>query len=203
MKKAENIASDQDILEVIRSGTTLRPTVQLLYNNHFDSLAAYIRSNQGTDQDAEDFFQETIVIFIDAVNNNKFRGESKVKTYLHAVMRNLWLNELKRRKRALNRETRYYEENPKVESSAQESFREHEIKEEVATLLGKLGAGCQKILHLFYYQDKSMKEIFREMDYKNEQIARNMKYKCMKEMHKLLDENEEVKKHFKNLLVNG
>lgn len=203
MKKAENAASESKIVESIRSDRNLEPTVQLLYKNYFESLSAYIRSNQGNDQDAEDFFQETIVIFIDAVKNNKFRGESKVKTFLHAVIRNLWLNELKRRKRALNRETRYYDENPKVEEGVQVTLRENEVKKEVVGLLNKLGENCRKILHLFYYQDKSMKEIFLEMGYENEQIARNMKYKCMKKVHKLLDDHEEIKEHFKNLLVNG
>lgn len=203
MKKADNAASELHIVESIRSDSHLEPTVRLLYNNYFDSLAAYIRSNQGNDQDAEDFFQETVVVFIDAVKNNKFRGDSKIKTFLHAVMRNLWLNELKRRKRALKRETMYYESNPKIEEGVQATLRENEVKKEVAALLDKLGANCQKILRLFYYQDKSMKEIFQEMDYENEQIARNMKYKCMKKMHKLLDEHEEIREHFKSLLVNG
>lgn len=203
MKKAENAVSDQEILESIRSNRNLEPSVHLLYKKYFDSLAAYIRSNQGNDQDAEDFFQECVVVFIDAVKNNKFRGDSKITTFLHAVMRNLWLNELKRRKRALNRETRYYEENPKVEESAHSSVRENEVKKEVAALLQKLGENCQKILHLLYYQDKPYKEIYLEMGYENEQIARNMKYKCMKKMHKLLDANEEIRQHFKNLLVNG
>jgi RNA polymerase sigma factor (sigma-70 family) len=174
-----------------------------LYNHYFDGLAAYIRSNQGNDQDAEDFFQESIIVFIDAVKQHKFRGDSKIKTFLHAVMRNLWLNELKRRKRALHRETRYYEENPQVEDSVHQQVKENEAKLEVASLLEKLGENCQKILHLFYYLDKTMKEIYLEMGYENEQIARNMKYKCMKKMHKLLDANEDIRQHFKNLLVNG
>jgi RNA polymerase sigma factor (sigma-70 family) len=203
MKKAENAVSDHDILESIRSDRNLEPTVHTLYNHYFDGLAAYIRSNQGNDQDAEDFFQESIIVFIDAVKQHKFRGDSKIKTFLHAVMRNLWLNELKRRKRALHRETRYYEENPQVEDSVHQQVKENEAKLEVASLLEKLGENCQKILHLFYYLDKPMKEIYLEMGYENEQIARNMKYKCMKKMHKLLDANEDIRQHFKNLLVNG
>lgn len=202
MKKAENAVSDEDILESIRSDRNLEPTVHLLYNYYFEGLAAYIRSNQGNDQDAEDFFQESIIVFIDAVKNDKFRGDSKIKTYLHAVMRNIWLNELKRRKRALNRETRYYEEHPQVEDSVHHQVKENEVKKEVAALLEKLGENCQKILRLFYYHDKPMKDIYLEMGYENEQIARNMKYKCMKKMHKLLDANEDIRQHFKNLLVN-
>jgi RNA polymerase sigma factor (sigma-70 family) len=203
MKKAEQSVSDQDILENISSGKNLEPTVHLLYKNYFYSLAAYIKSNQGNDQDAEDFFQESIVVFIDTVNNGKFRGDSKITTFLHAVIRNLWLNELKRRKRALNRETRYYDENPKVEDDVHNSVKENEVKKEVAALLKKLGENCQKILHLVYFMDMPYKEIYQEMGYENEQIARNMKYKCMKKMHKLLDDHEEIRQHFKNILVNG
>lgn len=203
MKKAESAVSDLHILESIRNDRNLEPTVRLLYNNYFESLASYVRSNQGNDEDAEDFFQEAIIVFIDAVKNNKFRGDSKIKTFLHAIMRNLWLNELKRRKRALNRQTKYYDENPKVEESVQASLQENEVKQSVAALLSQLGERCQQILNLFYYQEKSMKEIHQEMGLENEQTARNTKYKCMKKMHDLLDENEDIKEHFKSLLVNG
>lgn len=203
MKKAGNQVSDQDIINSIRDNEKIEPTVRYLYANYYDSLASYIRSNQGNDQDAEDIFQECIVIFMEAVRHNKFRGDSKIKTFLYAIMRNLWLNELKRRNRALQRESRYYDENPKVEESAQVSLRETEAKQQLASLLTQLGDNCKKILNLFYYQDMPMKEIYLEMGYENEQIARNMKYKCMKKMHALLDANEEMKQHFKNLFVNG
>jgi len=203
MKKAANQVSDETIVECIRNKEKIEPIVRHLYANYYDSLASYIRSNNGNDQDAEDTFQESIVVFIETVQQGKFRGESKVKTFLYAIMRNLWLNELKRRKRALQRETRYYDENPKAEESVQVSLRESEAKKQVADLVAQLGRNCQKILNLFYYQEMPMKDIYLEMGYENEQIARNMKYKCMKKMHALLDAHDEMKQHFKNLFVNG
>ena len=203
MRKADNSVSEHDILSSIRNERNLEPTIRHLYQDYFESLASYIYSNQGNEQDTEDFFQEAIIIFIDAVKNNKFRGDSKIKTYLHAVIRNLWLNELKRRKRAINRETRYYDNNPKYDEGVQLSIQESEVKKEVANLLNKLGQNCQKILRLFYYQEKSMVEIYAEMGYENEQIARNMKYKCMKKMDTMLGENKEAAQHFKSLLISG
>lgn len=203
MKKAANQVSDQTIIDSIRNGEKIEPTVRYLYANYFESLASYVRSNNGNDQDAEDIFQECIVVFIDTVRQGKFRGDSKVKTFLYAIMRNLWLNELKRRNRATHRETKYYDENPKIEESVHVSLRENEVKIQVASLVAQLGENCQKILNLFYYQEMPMKEIYQEMGYENEQIARNMKYKCMKKMHALLDANEDMKQHFKSLFVHG
>lgn len=203
MKKAGNQVSDQAIIDSIRNNERIEPTVRYLYANYYNSLASYIRSNNGNDQDAEDIFQESIVVFMEAIRQDKFRGDSKIKTFLYAIMRNLWLNELKRRNRALQRESRYYDNNPKVEESVQTSLRETEARQQIASLVAQLGNNCQKILNLFYYQEMPMKEIYQEMGYENEQIARNMKYKCMKKMHALLDANEEMKQHFKSLFVNG
>lgn len=203
MRKAGNPVSDQDIIDSIRSNQKIEPTVRYLYNAYFDSLSMYIKKNQGNDQDAEDFFQEGIVVFIDAVKQDKFRGDSKIKTFLYSVMRNLWLNELKRRKRAMERETLYYEEHPKEEEGIQALIRENEMKKAVASLLEQIGENCQKILILAIYQDKPMKEICEEMGYKNEQVARNTKSKCLKKIENLLDANEDIKQHFKSLLVNG
>jgi len=203
MKKGDKPTSDQEIIDSLKKDRGIEGSVRYLYKAYFERLSYYITNNQGNEQDAEDFFQEGVVVLIDSIRSGKFRGDSQISTYLYAIVRNLWRNELKRRKRSLDRETRYYEESPKSDESAQAALRATEVKREVASLLLQLHPDCQKIFNLFFYQNKSMEEIHQEMGYKNEQNARNRKYKCMKEIHKILDANEEIKQHFKNLLVNG
>jgi DNA-directed RNA polymerase specialized sigma24 family protein len=115
----------------------------------------------------------------------------------------LWLNELKKRNRAVFRETEYHENTEKETENIKTGVSENEVRREVFSFLDKLGGNCKKILILFYYEEKSMRDIFQEMNYESEQVARNMKYKCMKKLHELLDANSHIKQSFKNLLVHG
>lgn len=202
MKIAGQSFTDAEIIEALQGKKNLDTTVRYLYRTHFDSLAHFIKTNSGNEQDAEDFFHEALVIFIELVQQGKFRGDSSIKTFLYAILRNLWLNELKKRSRTLQRETLYYDKSEKEEKDAQSGIWQNETKKQVLGLIEKLGENCKKILVLFYYEEMPMKDIFRVMGYESEQVARNTKYKCMKKLNELLDNNTAVKQSFKNFLVN-
>ncbi|MEO0330234.1 MAG: sigma-70 family RNA polymerase sigma factor [Bacteroidota bacterium] len=202
-KKIQSVYEDQDVIEAILHSNSLDPIVRYLYRTNFDSVANYIRSNSGNDEDAEDFFQEAIVVFINIVRKGNFRGDSSIKTFLYSIARNLWRNELKRQNRALMRETNYYEQSEKEEQDIQDSISENEVKNQLLGLLEKLGDNCKKILLMFYYENLPMKEIFQHMGYETEQVARNMKYRCMNKLKELLNEHPEMKQNFRSLLANG
>jgi RNA polymerase sigma factor (sigma-70 family) len=144
-------------------------------------------NNSGSRQDAEDIFQEVIVAFIDLVQKDKFRGESTVKTFLFSLNRFTWLDELKRRGRALAREEKYERGQEKVELDTSAIIADREGKAEVVRLVAELGESCRKILLLFYYENLSMKEILEIMHYENEQVVRNKKYKCLKQLEQMVN----------------
>src|SRR6185295_4861281 len=104
--------SDQELLELLKSGDGIDAAVRYLYRSHFDFLGIYVQQHSGSVQDAEDVFQEVVVAFIDLVHHNKFRGESSIKTFLFALNRNIWLNELKKRQRSAIREMKFENAKP-------------------------------------------------------------------------------------------
>ena len=196
-----NSPSDQEIVEAIKSERNLNATTRHLYQAHFDALANYIRSNSGKDEDAEDFFQEALVVFINSVKKDKFRGDSSIKTFLYAIMKNLWRNELKRRSKASVRETTYYEQGEKEDSPVYGVTYEKETTQQILLFFEQLGENCKKILVMYYYQEMSMKDIALAMHYDSEQVARNTKYKCGKKLTAILDSNPIIKDAFRNLLT--
>jgi len=174
--------------------------IKAIYRSHFDVLSRYITNNSGSRQDAEDIFQEVVVNFIELVQKDKFRGESSIKTFLFSMNRHTWLNELKRRGRALAREEKYEREQEKVEMDSSQLMADREEKKAIAALVAALGGTCQKILTLFYYENLSMRAILEATDYENEQVVRNKKYKCLKQLEQMLNEKPHLKQTLKNLL---
>jgi RNA polymerase sigma factor (sigma-70 family) len=191
---------DSELVANLRSGFRMDDMIKTIYRNHFDSLGWYVMNNSGSRQDAEDVFQEVMVAFIDLVQKDKFRGESTVKTFLFSLNRFTWLNELKRRGRALAREEKYEREQDKVELDTGHLIADREGKAEVVRLVEELGETCRKILLLFYYENLSMKEILETMHYENEQVVRNKKYKCLKQLEQMVNANPALKETLKNLL---
>ena len=157
-------------------------------------------NNSGSRQDAEDIFQEVVVDFIDAVQRNKFRGESSVRTFLYSLNKYAWLNDLKRKGRAMQRETKYDREQESQETDVSHFMSAREARSQVMTIVAQLGDACKKILVLFYYENLSMKEILEKTDYETEQVVRNKKYKCLKQLEAMLNEQPLLKENFKNAL---
>lgn len=191
---------DSEMLDNLRSGQRMEETIKAIYRNHFGGLCWYIMNNNGSRQDAEDVFQEVMVNFIELVQKDKFRGEASVKTFLFSLNRYTWLNELKRRGRALVREEKYERGQDRVELDTSHFIADREGKAEVLRVVGELGETCRKILLLFYYENLSMKEILEATDYETEQVVRNKKYKCLKQLEQMVNANPALKQTLKNLL---
>lgn len=191
---------DSELLANLRSGQRMEDTIKTIYRSYFDSLCWYVMNNSGSRQDAEDMFQEVVMAFIDLVKKDKFRGESTVKTFLFSLNRYTWLNELKKRGRALAREEKYERGQDRVELDTSQLIADREGKAELVRIVGELGESCRTILLLFYYENLSMKEILDATEYENEQVVRNKKYKCLKQLEQLVNVNPALKQTLKNLL---
>jgi DNA-directed RNA polymerase specialized sigma24 family protein len=96
---------------------------------------------------------------------------------------------LKKKERAGNREKLYEKGRDSNEMDVTQELGDREVKRELREMLGKLGEPCRKILMLFYYENLPMKEIVQHLHYDNEQVVRNKKYKCLKELTELVKAN--------------
>jgi len=174
--------SDSELVKAIREKEMLEPAILQLYRDHAEITRSFIKGKGGTDQDADDIFQETVVSFIDSVQKSKFRQESGIRTFLISISKNLWYNEIRRRQRAGNRERLFEADRDQEDSGVQEIIQDRELKKQLNQLLQDLGDSCRKILELFYYENLSMKEIVLHLHYENEQVVRNKKYKCLQQL---------------------
>jgi len=191
---------DPELVANLKAGRRMEESIKELYRNYFDGLCWYIMNNSGSRQDAEDIFQEVLVSFIELVQQDKFRGEASIKTFLFSLNRFTWLNELKRRGRALAREEKYEKAQDRVELDTSQHIADREGKAEVLRIVGELGETCKKILLLFYYENLSMREILDRTDYETEQVVRNKKYKCLKQLEQMVNANPALKQTLKNLM---
>src|SRR5690349_2251077 len=96
--------SDQEVLDNLLRHEQADATLRYLYRAHYHFLSQYVLANNGSEQDAQDLFQEVLISFVQLVKEGRFRGEASIKTFLFSLNRHKWLNELKRRGRSGVRE---------------------------------------------------------------------------------------------------
>jgi RNA polymerase sigma factor (sigma-70 family) len=187
--------SDDAIIAAIHSND-LDEVIFYIYKQYAELISFNVVTMGGSLQDGEDIFQETVVTFIDLIRKNKFRGDSSIKTFLVSVARNIWLNELKKKKSGDQRARIFETSRGQMDNDVLDNLNQREKREQLLSLMGRLGESCRKILTLFYYDNLPFDEIIRKMGYETEQVARNKKYKCMRELSELIRSNPELVKQF-------
>ncbi len=194
--------SDSELVEAISEKDMLEQAILQLYQDHAAITRSFIMGKGGTEQDADDIFQETVVSFIDTVQKGKFKQESGIRTFLISISKHLWYNEIRRKQRAGNREKLYETERDPEEAGITEVIQDRELKQQLNQLLLELGESCRKILELFYYENLSMKEIVSHLHYENEQVVRNKKYKCLQQLTEKMKQNPNAAKQINELISN-
>lgn len=184
--------TDGRIVEDLKRGNEAARNAALkhLYTKYFNMAKGIVLSKNGNEDDAADVFQDALIQAYENIINGSYRGDSSLKTYLYAIVRNIWVSRLKKEKitigtEFLNEMTNYQ---PWLEPSDQE-----DVSDLLESAFNGLGEGCRKLLSLFYYHKFSMKEIRTAMSFSDDRSAKVQKYKCMQKLIRLLDGNPSLK----------
>jgi len=151
-----------------------------LYTQHFPVIASFIKKNNGKDDDAADIFQDALIVFYDKVRLGTLELNCSIRTYLYSICKNLWLNRLRIQKRTttINDEM----ESIPIEENASIILETNEKQKLIMQLISKMGEDCKKVLMYYYFNRWKMKEIATQMNFANEQVAKNKKSSCMKKL---------------------
>lgn len=135
------------------------------------AVKKHIVANSGTADDAEDIFQDALVILYKKAHAGNLLLTVPLKTWLLAVVKNCWLQELRRRNKLVSVPISY--DVAAVEMDEEPGFVY------ATSAFNLLGEKCRQLLILFYFNKKSFKEIATALAFSDEWVAKNQKYRCM------------------------
>jgi RNA polymerase sigma factor (sigma-70 family) len=182
---------DEDIILGIRSGGGLAEiNLQRLYNRMRPLLLDFARKNMGTHDEALDLVQDTVVILYDQIRSGKYSHTGKLSAYAYSIARHLWLNRLKRKK--IETKILETESSPDVQESPLETILQQENANSIRSVFQLIGQDCRQLLTYIIYDEMSMKEVCGKMQYENEQVVRNKKYKCLKQLKEVLSSRPDL-----------
>lgn len=182
MKKGKEIDSEI-IIESIKNGKD-DLVLKELYRHVLPVIKAHVKKNGGSNEDAEDVFQDAVITLYKQIKLNKYQEVgSGVGGFLFTVSKNLWYNKLKR-----NNKISLTDEHPNTESGDLSILEKIITEEKINTinqLLNEVGEQCKKILSLSIYDKIPMKEISKEMGFKSDDVAKSIHYRCKKKLGQL------------------
>ncbi len=189
--------SDREIIAGLQSGGDREDEIiAYLYKTHFAMMVKMIRSRGGTEEEAKDIFQEAIIDFYENIKKGRYQELAKISTYLYSLCKNKWINYYKRQSKTLGMDKMPHQTEENLAFDGTESVAKSEFVKE---LMSKLGEDCRHILVLSIFKGYSMKDIVKEKGYKNEQVARNKKSKCLKYLKQILLDSTSMLRKLKDL----
>src|SRR5690554_6413543 len=167
--------SDEQILKGILRHDNL--VLQYIYKQYYFKVSAFIKKNSGTEDDANDVFQEAIiVIYRKLKESDLMNGSGTFQSYLFSVCRYIWLKELEQKR---NEQEKINDTSPFQDDIYDDNLIELVEKNERYGLYQKhfksLSTDCQKLLQLFF-EKVPLSEIARIMGYSSDKYAKKRKF---------------------------
>ena len=146
-----NDKSDLEIMNGIKEGQNW--ATEALYKLNRESFFNYVRMNSGSEDEAKDVLQDSVIIIYQKIIQDKLILTSSLSTYLMSICRNLWFKKLREKGKMpiVGIEEFEFEEEDGIESNPQ--------IEQLMRLLPTIDIQCQEILNQRYWFKKRFEEI--------------------------------------------
>jgi DNA-directed RNA polymerase specialized sigma24 family protein len=160
---------------IAKSKTDRAELFQRIYEPGFYRVASFVAKNGGTYDDAQDIFQDALVVLCQHLGSNK-EIESEL-AYVIGISKNLWYSRIGERSRTILMEDfnhSYQEDLPGI--------NENRLLE----LLTSTGRKCMDLLVNFYYENAGIKNIMKQFGFISEHSASVQKHKCIEKLRETI-----------------
>ncbi len=166
--------TDQEIIKGLNSQSSA--VLTYIYQQNFRSVKKYIEDNSGSETDAEDVFQDALVLVYERIRKGNLILTCSFSTFLFAVAKTQWLSVLRQRKRK-NVVTDECDNIFNEDAGIHDELVQAEKKKLFIAHFNELTEDCKKIIKLFI-KEYSITEITRIMNFSSEQHTKNRRLRC-------------------------
>jgi RNA polymerase sigma factor (sigma-70 family) len=175
-----------EILSDLKSGDN--QAFAQLYKTHFGMVNRFVANNNGNTNDAEDIFQDTMMVLFEKLRQEDFILTASIKTYIMAIAKNLWLKRLRTAYREIeytdSHDTKFHEGiNLAIE-------QEKTYWDKLQNYVHKITEHCKGLIHDIFFKGKAIEQIQKDYGYATRHNAQNQKHKCVEQIRKVKEEAE-------------
>ncbi len=169
------------LLEDFRKGSEF--AFGMLYEENFGMISNFVLNNSGSVQDAEDLFQDAMLVLVEKLRMDDFQLTASLNTYVYAICKNLWLKKLRNSSFLVDFED--IQEEHFQKSIHQSIEDEMSYLEKLKSYMLKISSHCNRLIHDIFFRDKSIDQIQSEYGYSTRHNAQNQKHKCIQQIKKV------------------
>jgi len=160
-----------------------------IYKNSFRTVRHLITRNSGSEEDARDIFQDSLIILYKKLKAESLKLNCSVNTFIYSIARLLWLKELKTR----GKEGKSIDDYDNCVDEENNIIRMYEQNERLIfyrRIFDQLSEDCRRILKMVM-NSFTIAEITSIMGYSSEQHTKNRRYRCKKALVNRIIQNPE------------
>lgn len=173
---------------VVRLKQGDQKALELIYSEYRIGFISFITTSHNCSQEeAIDLYQYAILVFYEKVVDGSFEemNAAGIKTYIFSIGKNKLLDDL-RRKTKVSFQGGFKEDDLIEEEDISELIRVEQL-DKLRIVIADLGNPCKRILELFYFNKLSNDTIAEIMGYNSAKTVKNLKYKCLQRIKKLME----------------
>ncbi len=159
--------------------------LRYLYRYHLKKIKGMVINKGGTEEDANDVFQDTMVDITEQVKRGKFNINKSIDGFIIKVSINKWSRKLKNDIKIRHVEVSINESDIDKYPTEIEEDNSNNLPDnfdKISDWLDKLSDSCKRLVEEFYYYGNDWKLIAKKFGYKSAASAKNQKYKCMEKL---------------------
>lgn len=150
-----------------------------LYKKAFPAVARYIARMGGSLEEAQDVFQDTLIIYYEKVTSAQVAGIVNENAYLLGIARKLWFHRYK-----MNSKNQ-----PLNDLDIEAENDEQPATGKILRYLETAGKKCMELLKAFYYDHLPIDTVVKRFGYSGNHSATVAKYKCLEKVRDTVKQN--------------
>lgn len=171
----------QEIIQEIKNGNL--QYLDQIYLDVKPSFLSFVKKNfQGiSHQEAEDVYQDSIIdLYKNIQRGLLIEIEISFSAYVIHIgkMKLIKLVEDKQKKQLTN-----IDDVPDIKAENIDNIEWHKVEKLVSFIFGNIDEGCKAILERYYFKNMSMEEIAQELGYKNADVVKSKKNRCINRVY--------------------
>lgn len=155
-------------------------TLKALYKK-CPNMKRLMKSYGCPSSDAEDIFQEALLIYSKKVSDPSFDLTTEPFFYVKNTCKLLWFNQI--RKEGKNLKTELLEN---IAEYNDDWFQKEMKLQNIEKAITQIGKQCQELLKLFYSLKFSMTDIAKKLGFSNDKVAKSQKYRCISKLKDII-----------------
>ena len=175
--------------------------VMQLYEQYYPGVSSYLLKRGLNDMDIQDVFQDGILAFLRALREGKINEKANVGGYLFTICKHIGIKKGEKNSRTAGDllEAQALEKMPADWEPTEEEEERNALRMRSWKIMESLGNPCAELLKKAFGENRKIVDFFAELGYKNAQVARTAKYKCLQRLKAKLEKDPRAQQLIKIL----